>query len=48
MKINKLKIDSFGKLKDTEITLDDGITVIQGKNEAGKSTVGAFIKYMLY
>ena len=48
MKINKLKIDSFGKLKNTEITLDDGITVIQGKNEAGKSTVGAFIKYMLY
>ncbi len=48
MKINKLVISSFGKLKDIGISLDERVTVITGKNEAGKSSIAAFIKYMLY
>ena len=48
MKIKSLKIGAFGKLKNVNITLDDKITVIHGKNEAGKSSVAAFIRYMLY
>ena len=48
MKINKLIMGDFGKLSDVSISLDDRVTVITGKNEAGKSSVAAFIKYMLY
>lgn len=48
MKINKLSIGDFGKLSDVSITLDPKITVISGKNEAGKSSIASFIKYMLY
>ncbi len=48
MKINKLVISSFGKLKDIGITLDERVTVVTGKNEAGKSSIASFIKYMLY
>ena len=43
MKVNKIKINSYGKLKDKEINLKDGINVIYGKNEAGKSTLLRFI-----
>lgn len=48
MRIKNLKIGSFGKLEDVGIGLDEKITVIHGKNEAGKSSVATFIKYMLY
>lgn len=48
MRIKNLNITSFGKLEDVSIGLDDGITVISGRNEAGKSSVATFIKYMLY
>jgi len=48
MKIRSCEIKSFGKLEDKNIILDDGITVIRGKNESGKSTLSAFIKYVLY
>ena len=48
MKINKIKINSYGKLKDKEIDLKDGINVIYGKNEAGKSTLLRFIINSFY
>ena len=48
MRIKNLRIDSFGKLNSVGIGLDDKITVISGKNEAGKSSIATFIKYMLY
>ena len=35
----KLKLKNIGKLRETEINID-GITVIAGKNNTGKSTVG--------
>ena len=35
----RLKIDNFAKIKHVEITID-GITVIAGKNNTGKSTIG--------
>ena len=43
MKINKLIINSYGKLKDREINLENGINLISGKNESGKSTLINFI-----
>ena len=48
MKINKLKINSYGKLKEKEIDLKPGINIIYGKNEAGKSTLLNFIVDSVY
>lgn len=48
MKINKIYISAFGGLKDFTLDLTDGLNVIYGNNEDGKSTVAAFIKAMFY
>ncbi|MBO5413638.1 MAG: AAA family ATPase [Clostridia bacterium] len=48
MKINNIKINSFGNLKDKEIELSENINIIQGKNESGKSTLLKFIVDMFY
>ena len=48
MKINKIKINSFGKLKEKEIELKNGINIIFGKNESGKSTLLKFIVNAFY
>lgn len=48
MKINYLKINEFGKLKNKEIKLEDNINLIYGKNEAGKTTLLKFIYSMFY
>ena len=48
MKINKLKINSYGKLKEKEINLKNGINLIYGENEAGKSTLIKFIINSFY
>ena len=48
MHIKELFISDFGKFKDYRISLSSGLNVIYGQNEAGKSTVQAFIKAMLY
>ena len=48
MIIREIKINSFGGLKDFEINLNNGINIIYGENEKGKSTTEEFIKIMLY
>ncbi len=48
MKINGFKINGFGKLKNNNIELSDGINVIYGENESGKSSMLKFISAMLY
>ena len=48
MKIDKIKINSYGKLKDKEIDLEKNINIIYGKNEAGKSTLLKFIVNTFY
>ncbi len=48
MKLNKIYISAFGKLKDFTLELGNGLNVIFGNNEDGKSTVAAFIKAMFY
>lgn len=48
MKLNKIYISAFGGLKDFTLDLNDGLNVIYGNNEDGKSTVAAFIKAMFY
>ncbi len=48
MYIKHLYIDSFAALKGKELSLSEGLNVIEGLNESGKSTVCTFIKFMLY
>lgn len=48
MKINELKVNSYGKLKDKDIALEDGINVIYGENEKGKSTLLNFMVNIFY
>ncbi len=48
MIIEKIVIKSFGMLTDMTMEFSDTVNVIEGQNEAGKSTIAAFIKYMLY
>ncbi len=48
MKIQNIKINNFGKLSNKEINLSDGINVIYGENESGKSTLLKFIMGMFY
>lgn len=48
MKIKKLELKNFGKFNNKNIQLQDGIQLIYGENEAGKSTMHTFIKGMLF
>ena len=48
MKILSLHIDDFGKLNDLDLSFEDGLNVLYGKNEAGKSTLHTFIRGMLF
>lgn len=48
MKINKIQITAFGKLKNFELVVSDNLNLVYGDNEAGKSTVMAFVKMALY
>ena len=48
MIIEKIVIKSFGRITDMTMEFSDKINVIEGENESGKSTIAAFIRYMLY
>lgn len=48
LKIDAIKINGFGKLKEKEIEFKDGINVVYGENEAGKSTLLKCIQSMFY
>lgn len=48
MRINNFKINGFGKLQNKEIELQNGINVILGENESGKSSMLKFISSMFY
>ena len=47
MKINKIKINSYGNISDKEINLEK-MNIIYGKNESGKSTIQNFILSTFY
>lgn len=48
MQIRETKIFCFGKLQQREYRFEPGINVIYGPNEAGKSTLHAFLLAMLF
>lgn len=48
MVIKRLNLKNFGKFHDRVITFEDGMNVIYGENEKGKSTIHTFIQGMLF
>lgn len=48
MKLLDLHISGFGKFHDRDLTFEDGLNIVYGKNEAGKSTLHTFIRSMLF
>lgn len=48
MKIKEIYIRKFGKLIDYKLSFSDGMNVVFGNNEAGKTTIFNFILAMLY
>ena len=48
MKIEEAKIFSFGKLQNVSFQFKEGINVIYGANEQGKTTLHAFLTGMLF
>lgn len=48
MIIKKINIVSFGTLRGFHAELEDGMNIISGANESGKSTILAFIRFIFY
>lgn len=48
MQIKELHLKHFGKFTDKTVRFTDGINLIYGENESGKSTIHTFIKSMLF
>ena len=43
MRLEKLEVRGFGKLKSLSVSLINGVNIIYGCNEAGKTTLQWFI-----
>ena len=48
MYIKELYVGAFGRLRERTFTLSEGINLIEGGNESGKSTLCAFIKFIFF
>lgn len=48
MKILDIYINGFGKFHGRNLTFSNGLNIVYGKNEAGKSTIHTFIRGMLF
>lgn len=47
-RIDRIEIVSFGKLQNRVIEPKDGLNVLSAPNESGKSTLAAFLRFVLY
>ena len=47
-RIERIEIGAFGCLSDVVLTPAPGVNLLEAPNEAGKSTLAAFIKFVLY
>ena len=48
MIFESLYISSFGKLSDQKFDFSEGVKIVEGANESGKSTICGFIRFMFY
>lgn len=48
LRIDNLKINAYGNIKNKDISLNKGINIIHGANESGKSTLLSYIVNSFY
>ncbi len=48
MIIEKIRIECFGSLENRDFEFCEGVNIVEGANESGKSTLAAFIKFIFY
>ena len=48
MKLRRLEIKGFGKFNDFQLEFKEGLNIIYGYNESGKSTLAAFIRAIFF
>ncbi|MHB8879812.1 MAG: AAA family ATPase, partial [Myxococcaceae bacterium] len=48
MKIDRLDIEAFGHFRGHSLSLSPGLNLLHGANEAGKSTLLAFVRAVLF
>ena len=48
MRIETIAIDGFGQFHGAQLSPNPGLTVVRGPNEAGKTTLLAFTRAMLF
>ncbi len=48
MIFESLYIADFGKLSEMHLRFSDGVNIIEGANESGKSTICAFLQFIFY
>lgn len=48
MQILNINIIEYGSIKNRSIDFSNGLNIIEGENESGKSTILSFIKFVLY
>src|SRR5450759_1570629 len=48
MKITTISVDGFGLLHNRRVEPSPGLTVVRGQNEAGKTTLLAFVRAILF
>ena len=48
MIIKDIRLTNFGKFNHKMVTLEPGLNIVYGENEAGKTTLHTFIRGMLF
>lgn len=48
MRFERIQVDSFGRIHDRRIEPSPGLTLVRGANEAGKTTLLAFLRAILF
>ena len=48
LKIKNIKVNAYGNIENKDINLEEGINIIHGANESGKSTLLNYIISIFY